>query len=63
MDKLTFLIDETHINNNSGTPEEWHEYMDYLDAIGYDLCDDNEPSYDPDSERGFQNLDTDILPW
>ena len=38
--------------------EDWTEYSEYLDSIGYDHGDDDWDE-DPDAGHGFQNLDTD----
>tara|TARA_A100001515_G_C4472319_1_gene177257 strand:- start:312 stop:545 length:234 start_codon:yes stop_codon:yes gene_type:complete len=43
------------------TAEDWADYAEYLDSIGYDEGDDDWDE-DPDSDRGFQNLDTNT-PW
>ena len=38
--------------------QDWAEWCDYLDSIGYD-GDGDDWEEDPDSNYGFQNLDTD----
>ena len=40
------------------TQQDWAEYHEYLDSIGYDHGDDDWDE-DPDANYGFQNLDTD----
>jgi hypothetical protein len=55
MNEFDYLIDE----NLSGvayepTSEDWAEYNDYLDSIGYDHGDDDWDE-DPDENHGFQN--------
>lgn len=37
------------------TAEDWAEYCDYLDSIGWDNQEDDWEE-DPDQDRGFQNL-------
>ncbi len=43
------------------TAEDLAEYADYLDSIGYDHGDDDWDE-DPDSDRGFEEIDTNT-PW
>lgn len=62
MNDLDFLFDETAAPSYEPTAQDWSEYCDYLDSIGYDDADDGEAFYDADADRGFQNLDTDC-PW
>ena len=40
------------------TQQDWAEYGEYLESIGYDHGDDDWDE-DPDANYGFQNLDTD----
>lgn len=58
MNDLDFLIDETAAPVYTPTAEDLSEYYDYLDSIGYD-DEDDDCDHDPDSDRGFQNLDSD----
>jgi len=41
------------------TQEDWADYGEYLESIGYDHGDDDWEE-DPDADHGFQNLDTDF---
>ena len=41
------------------TAEDWADYAEYLDSIGYDEGDDDWDE-DPDAHYGFQNLDSDF---
>jgi len=59
MNDLDFLIDEVAAPSYEPTAQDWAEYCDYLDSIGYDDADDDEQDYDPDANYGFQNLDLD----
>ena len=43
------------------TAEDWADYTEYLDSIGYDEGDDDWDE-DPDSDRGFEEIDTNT-PW
>lgn len=51
------------------TAEDWAEYTDYLDSIGFDNEDDDWDE-DPDGDRGFQPWNGDLpmygegdIPW
>lgn len=59
MNDLDFLIDEVATPSYEPTAQDWSEYCDYLDSIGYDDFDDDGQDYDPDAAHGFQNLDAD----
>jgi|TARA_B100000085_G_C18503929_1_gene496723 hypothetical protein len=58
MNDLDFLFDETAAPSYEPTAEDWADYAEYLDSIGYDEGDDDWDE-DPDAGHGFQNLDTD----
>lgn len=62
---MKFIILDKVLTNSSGikeakmdyqpTAEDWAEYCDYLDSIGWDNQEDDWEE-DPDQDRGFQNL-------
>jgi len=58
---LAYLYDEyaaARAEQYTPSPEDWAEYHAYLELV--ELGDDDVAEYDADSERGFQNLDTDF---
>ena len=59
MNDFDFLIDEVAAPAHQPTAEDWADYTEYLDSIGYDDGGDDCESYDADEYRGFQNLDND----
>ena len=61
MNDFDFLIDEFAHHSYQPTVEDWADYAEYLDSIGYDEGDDDWDE-DPDSDRGFEEIDTNT-PW
>ena len=54
MDDLRFLFDEAAFPSRyEPTAQDWAEYQEYLDSVGYDHGDDDWDE-DPDADRGFQ---------
>ena len=61
MNDFDFLMDEVAAPAYQPTAEDWADYAEYLDSIGYDKGDDDWDE-DPDSARGFEEIDTNT-PW
>lgn len=53
MNEFDYLIDETTSAIYEPTAQDWAEYAEYLDEIGYDHGDDDWDE-DPDANHGFQ---------
>ena len=61
MNDFDFLMDEVAAPAYQPTAEDWADYAEYLDSIGYDKGDDDWDE-DPDSDSGFEEIDTNS-PW
>jgi hypothetical protein len=53
MDSLSHLFNEFVAPSYEPTAEDWADYNEYLDSVGYDNGDDDWDE-DPDADRGFQ---------
>lgn len=52
-------IQSDELTDYRPTEQDWAEYCEYLDSVGYDDEHDDCEGYDPDANHGFQNLDSD----
>ena len=48
------FLTQRQCDDYSPSAEDWADYIDYLDSIGYDHGDDDWDE-DPDANHGFQN--------
>jgi len=52
-------FDNIQCDDYNPSAQDWADYNDYLDSIGFDHGDDDWDE-DPDANYGFQNLDSDF---
>ena len=53
------FISQIQCDDYNVDAQDWADYNDYLDSIGYDNGDDDWDE-DPDENYSFQNLDSDF---
>lgn len=54
MSDLLVQVQCDELVSDEPTTEDWADYCEYLDSIGYDSDDDTDEGADPDGDRGFQ---------